>query len=58
MNIILYIEIVVFIMLGVGLYKFRQDDFDRFIGACVVVSGVILFSIHLVLQVFVWKDIV
>lgn len=53
MNIILYIVIVVFIMLGVGLYKFRQDDFDRFIGACVVVSGVILFSIHLVLQVFV-----
>lgn len=53
MNIILYIEIVVFIALGVGLYKCRQDDFDRFIGACVVVLGVILFSIHLVLQVFV-----
>ncbi|QSJ04184.1 hypothetical protein vBSscSF1_113 [Staphylococcus phage vB-SscS-F1] len=52
MNIVLYIEIIFFIMLGVGLYKFRQDDFDRFIGACVAVSGVILFSLHLVLQVF------
>lgn len=53
MNIVLYIEIIAFIMLGVGLYKLREDDFDRFIGICIVVSGVILFSIHLVLQVFV-----
>lgn len=53
MNIVLYIEIIFFIILGVGLYKFRKDDFDRFMGACVVVSGVILFSIHLILQVFV-----
>lgn len=53
MNIILYIQIIAFIMLGVGLYKLRQDDFDRVVSLCIVISGVILFSIHLVLQVFI-----
>ena len=53
MNIVLYIQIIAFIMLGVGFYKLRQDNFDRVVSICIVVSGVILFSIHLVLQVFV-----
>lgn len=52
MNIVLYIQIIAYIMLGVGLYKLRQDNFDKVVSVCIVVSGVILFSIHLVLQVF------
>lgn len=53
MNIVLYIYIIAFIMLGVGLYKLREDDFDSVVSVCIVISGVILFSIHLVLQMFV-----
>ncbi len=53
MNIVLYIQIIAFIMLGVGLYKLRQDDFDRVASICIVISGVILFSLHLIFQVFV-----
>ena len=53
MEIVLYIQIIAFIMLGIGLYKLRQDDFDRVVSICMVILGIILFSIHLVLQVFV-----
>ena len=53
MNIVLYIQIIAFIMLGVGLYQLRQDGFDRVVSICMIISGIVLFSIHLVLQVFV-----
>ena len=53
MSIVLHIQIIAFIMLGVGLYKLRQDYFDKVVSICMVVSGVILFCTHLVLQVFV-----
>ncbi len=53
MSIVLYIQIIGFIILGIGLYKLRQDNFDRVVSICMVISGVILFSLHLILQVFV-----
>lgn len=53
MNIVLYIQIIGFIILGVGFYKLRQDYFDKVVSICIVISGVILFIIHLVLQMFV-----
>ncbi len=53
MNIVLYIQIIAFIMLGVGFYKLRQDNFDRVVSICIVVLGFILFSLHLILQMFV-----
>lgn len=53
MNIVLYIQIIGFIILGIGLYKLRQDDFDRVVSICIVISGFILLSLHLVLQMFV-----
>ena len=53
MNIVLYIQIIAVIMLGVCFYKLRQDDFDRVVSICMVILGVILFCVHLVLQVFV-----
>ena len=53
MNIVLYIQIIGFIILGIGFYKLRQDNFDRVVSICIVISGVILFIIHLFLQVFI-----
>lgn len=53
MDIILYIQIIGFIILGVGFYKLRQDYFDKVVSICIVISGFILLSLHLVLQMFV-----
>ncbi|VEV89518.1 hypothetical protein [Staphylococcus phage Stab22] len=52
MNIVLYILLITFIIIGIVFYKYRQDYFDGIVSICMVISGVILFSIHLVLQVF------
>ena len=52
MRIILYIQIIAFIMLGIGLYKLRQDKFDKVVSIFIVIVGVIFLIFHLVLQVF------
>ena len=55
MRIILYIQIISFIMLGIGLYKLRQDKFDKVVSIFIVTVGVILLILHLVLQVLTFN---
>lgn len=51
MRIVLYTQIIFFIMLGIGFYKLRQDKFDKVASIFIVIMGVILLILHIVLQV-------
>lgn len=51
MRILLYTQIIALIMLGIGLYKLRQDKFDKVASIFIVIAGVILLIFLLVLQV-------
>lgn len=51
MGIVLYTQIIFFIMLGIGFYKLRQDKFDKVASIFIVIMGVILLILHIVLQV-------
>ena len=50
MGIVLYTQIIFFIMLGIGFYKLRQDKFDKVFSIFIVIAGVILLILYLVLQ--------
>lgn len=55
MRIILYTQIIALIMLGIGLYKLRQDKFDKVASIFIVIVGVILLILHIVLQVLTFS---